>query len=136
MSHFHHHDGPFYAHLIQTNKYNGAGDWHRWLVTAASREDMKIFFRGLQKYSKTSGAHITDVHPVNLAWWNFSSPDGNNVLVLLQNIYRESPSWYNNVEELTKSSGKIVVSLLNDGLGNTSREWPILPAQNVSLDDY
>ncbi|KAM3475836.1 hypothetical protein MY8738_007229 [Beauveria namnaoensis] len=134
MSHHHHpHDSPYYAHLIQTNKDNGAGDWHRWIVAAASREDMKRFFRGLQKYSKTSGARITEVHPTNLAWWTFSSPDGYNVRSLAIAIYRDNPSWYNNVQELTDSFGKITVTVLDDAGG---RNWPIFPTQDVSLKDF
>ncbi|KAM3468838.1 hypothetical protein MY5147_007564 [Beauveria neobassiana] len=102
-------------------------------VAAASREDMKRFFRGLQKYSKTSGARITEVHPTNLAWWTFSSPDGYNVRSLAIAIYRDNPSWYNNVQELTDSFGKITVTVLDDAGG---RNWPIFPTQDVSLKDF
>ncbi|KAM3503698.1 hypothetical protein MY11210_008621 [Beauveria gryllotalpidicola] len=127
------HNSPYYAHLIQTDKNNGAGDWHRWLVAAASRQDMKTFFRGLQKYSKTSGATITAVHPINLAWWTFSSPDGYYLRSLVIAIYRLDPAWYGNIQELTDSFGKITVTVLDDAGG---RNWPIFPTQDVSLDDY
>lgn len=133
FDHFRFQNGPFYAYLFQTNKGNGAGDWHRYLVSAATRHDMKIFFRGLQKYSKTSNPKITEVEPVHLAWWNFKSPEGFNVLYLIRQMDRENPSWYNSVDELTQSSGKIMITLLNDSGG---RDWPIIPAQNVSLEDF
>jgi hypothetical protein len=123
---------PFYAHLTQTHKDNGAGDWHRWLVAAATRKDMIIFFRGLQKYAKTRDAKITDVEPVHLAWWTFKAREGYDVRELLCQIYRLNPSWYDNIEELNASRGKITVTILNDAGG---RDWPILPAQDTSLSD-
>ncbi|EGX89456.1 hypothetical protein CCM_07708 [Cordyceps militaris CM01] len=127
------HDSPYYAYLIQTYKGNGAGDWHRWLVAAACREDMKTFFRGLQKYSATSNATITDVKPVNLAWWTFKAPEGYNVRELVKQIYQSYPSWYGDIAELSESLGKIAVTVMDDAGG---RNWPILPTQNVSLYDY
>ncbi|KAA8647922.1 uncharacterized protein ATNIH1004_006624 [Aspergillus tanneri] len=122
---------PFYAHLTQLHKGNGAGDWHRWLVAAATREDMKTFFRGLQKYAQTCNAKITDVEPINLAWWTFQAREGYDVRELVRQIYRLNPSWYNNIEELNSSRGKINVTILSDAGG---RDWPILPPQDVCLD--
>ncbi len=129
----HHHSGPYYSYLIQTNKNNGAGDWHRWLVCAASRQDMKTFFRGLQKYTKTPNAKITEVNPTNLAWWTFDAPEGFNVREIVKAIYRSNPAWYNDVPELTKSVGKITVTVLSDAGG---RDWPIFPPQNTSMSDF
>ncbi|GLA56688.1 hypothetical protein AtubIFM54640_000344 [Aspergillus tubingensis] len=129
-NHNHHYHTPYYSHLIQTNKSNSAGDWHRWLVAAATRDDMITFFKGLTKYSKTSGAKITDVKPIHLAWWTFDSPDGYNIRELVKQIYQLNPSWYGNVEELNDSRGKVTVTLLDDAGG---RNWPVLPCQDVSL---
>ncbi|KID73303.1 hypothetical protein MBR_07179, partial [Metarhizium brunneum ARSEF 3297] len=61
------HSSPYYAHLSQTTKGLRPGDWGRFLVIAATREDMKRFFRGLQKYTKIGNTAITEVTPVNLA---------------------------------------------------------------------
>ncbi|KHN97545.1 uncharacterized protein MAM_04560 [Metarhizium album ARSEF 1941] len=129
---YRHYSRPYYAYLIQTDKGNGAGDWHRWLVAAASRDDMKTFFRGLQKYTKIRDSKITEVLPVSLAWWTFKSPDGFSVRELLKRIYRLDPAWYGNIDELNKSLGKITVTLLPDAGG---RDWPMLPAQDVSTQD-
>lgn len=62
------HSSPYFAHLSQTTKGLRPGDWGRFLVIAATREDMKRFFRGLQKYTKIGNTTITEVTPVNLAW--------------------------------------------------------------------
>ncbi|PYI14491.1 hypothetical protein BO86DRAFT_442409 [Aspergillus japonicus CBS 114.51] len=121
---------PYYSHLIQLNKDNGAGDWHRWLVVAASRSDMITFFKGLQKYTKQKDAKITEVKPVNLAWWNFDAREGFNVRELVCQIYRLNPSWYGNIKELNDSRGKICVTVQDDAGG---RRWPILPPQDTSI---
>ncbi|PYH80479.1 hypothetical protein BO82DRAFT_355449 [Aspergillus uvarum CBS 121591] len=122
---------PYYSHLIQLHKDNGAGDWHRWLVVAATRSDMITFFKGLQKYAKRSDANITEVEPVNLAWWTFSAREGYNVRELICQIYRLNPTWYGNIHELNDSRGKICVTLQDDAGG---RRWPVLPPQDTSID--
>ncbi|KID81093.1 hypothetical protein MGU_11521 [Metarhizium guizhouense ARSEF 977] len=135
MSHANY-SGPYYAHLIQTDKRYNPGEWGRWFVTAASREDMKTFFRGLQKYTQTSNPLITEVKPVNLAWWTFKSQANLGILELVKRIYQSEKSTYNNVEELGESCGKITILILPDGGGFGGRDWPILSAQDVSLHDF
>ncbi|GKZ30931.1 hypothetical protein AbraIFM66950_010705 [Aspergillus brasiliensis] len=124
---------PYYAHLTQLNKGNGAGDWHRWLVAAATRNDMITFFKGLQKYANTQDAKIREVQPIHLAWWTFDAPEGYDVRELLKQIYRLNPSWYKNIDELSASRGKINVTILDDAGG---RSWPILPPQDTSLAEF
>ncbi|KAK9437148.1 hypothetical protein VB005_08131 [Metarhizium brunneum] len=134
MSHAnYHHSSPYYAHLIQTDNRSNPGDWGRWFVAAATREDMKTFFRGLQKYSKTSNATITEVEPVHLAWWTFKSANSWAPLELVKQIYQLNTSSYGNIKELSESHGKVTITVLSDGGG---RDWPILPNQDVSLEDF
>ncbi|EXU95870.1 hypothetical protein X797_011051 [Metarhizium robertsii] len=127
------HSSPYYAHLSQTTKGLRPGDWGRFLVIAATREDMKRFFRGLQKYTKIGNTTITEVTPVSLAWWNFKSAGQLDLLELIQKIYQMDTSYYGNIEELNESYGKIQVTRLADGIG--TKDWPILPLQDVSLGD-
>ncbi|KAH0594574.1 hypothetical protein MHUMG1_07407 [Metarhizium humberi] len=106
------HSSPYYAHLSQTTKGPRPGDWGRFLVIAATREDMKRFFRGLQKYTKIGNTTISE---------------------LIQKIYQMDTSYYGNIEELNETYGKIQVTRLADGIG--TKDWPILPLQDVSLRD-
>ncbi|KID93336.1 hypothetical protein MAJ_10709, partial [Metarhizium majus ARSEF 297] len=128
------HSSPYYAHLSQTTNGLGPGDWGRFLVIAATRDDMKRFFRGLQKYTKISNTTITEVTPVHLAWWNFKSVQHFDLLELIQKIYQMDTSYYGNIEELNESYGKIQVTGLTDGV--KAKDWPILPLQDVSLCDF
>ncbi|KAE8164105.1 hypothetical protein BDV40DRAFT_298820 [Aspergillus tamarii] len=132
------HDAPYYAHWTFQRSSDGVtGKWFRFLVTAASREAAKTFFRGVEKYAKTKDANIVSVKAMNLAWWTYDISGGNgwNLLYLVQNIDQMKASEYGDIDELRDSRGKILVSILNDADGG-SRSWPILPAQNVSLNDY
>ncbi|KAE8416027.1 hypothetical protein BDV36DRAFT_214271 [Aspergillus pseudocaelatus] len=132
------HDAPFYAHWTFQRSSDGVtGKWFRFLVTAASREDAKTFFRGVEKYAKTKDANIVSVKAINLAWWTYdiSGGSGWNPMYLVQNIDQMKASQYGDIDELRDSRGKILISILNDADGG-SRSWPILPAQNVSLSDY
>ncbi|EFY91132.1 hypothetical protein MAC_02803 [Metarhizium acridum CQMa 102] len=119
------------SRAIQTNKGLNPGEWGRWFVAAATRDDMKTFLRGLQKYTKISNTRITEVKPVNLAWWTFQSIGLYDLLELVKQIYHLNTSYYGNIEELNESYGKIHVTVLSDAGG---RDWPILPLQDVSLD--
>ncbi|KAF7627742.1 hypothetical protein AFCA_001919 [Aspergillus flavus] len=132
------HDAPFYAHWTYQRSPDGAtGKWFRFLVTAASREDAKTFFRGVEKYAKLKDANIVSVKAINLAWWTYdiSGGDGWNIMRLVQNIDQMNASAYGDIDELHNSRGKILISILNDADGG-SRSWPILPTQDVSLSDY
>ncbi|KAB8205466.1 hypothetical protein BDV34DRAFT_213054 [Aspergillus parasiticus] len=126
--------------LGDVKKYHGdgvTGKWFRFLVAAASREDAKTFFRGVEKYAKLKDANIVSVKAINLAWWTYdiSGGDGWNIMRLVQNIDQMNASAYGDIDELHKSRGKILISILNDADGG-SRSWPILPTQDVSLSDY
>ncbi|KID82742.1 hypothetical protein MGU_09974 [Metarhizium guizhouense ARSEF 977] len=115
-------------------KSHRPGDWGRYLVIAATRDDMKRFFRGLQKQTKISNTTITEVTPVHLAWWNFKSVQYFDLLELIKKIYQMDTSYYGNIEELNESYGKIQVTGLTHGV--EAKDWPILSLQDVSLRDF
>lgn len=102
-------------------------------MIAATREDIKKFFRGLQKYTKTGNTIITEVTPINLAGWDFKSAGQLDLLELIQKIYQMDTSYYGNIEELNESYGKIQVTRLADAIG--TKHWPILPLHVVFLRD-
>ncbi|KAF5131227.1 hypothetical protein E5D57_007579 [Metarhizium anisopliae] len=108
------HSSLYYAHISQTAKGLGPGDLGQFLVIAATRDDMKRFFRGLQKYTKISNTTITEVTPVQLAWWNFKSVQHFDLLEIIKNIYQMDTSYYGNMEELNESDGMIQVTGLTD----------------------
>ncbi|GAB1194227.1 hypothetical protein APSETT444_003470 [Aspergillus pseudonomiae] len=132
------HYAPFYAHWTYQRSSDGVtGKWFRFLVTAASREDAKTFFRGVERYSKTKDANIVSVKAVNLAWWTYdiSGGSGWNIMSLVQNIDQMNASAYGDIDELRDSRGKILVSILNDAEGVALILGLVVEAPAVELSD-
>ncbi|RAL09834.1 uncharacterized protein BO97DRAFT_350969, partial [Aspergillus homomorphus CBS 101889] len=126
---------PYYVHI--SNRYTGnfPGEWHRWLLTAATREDAKRFFWGLDKYARTKDARIRSVTAVTMEWWNYDADDGYSLKVLYEWIQQQKTSEYKDIRELTDTRDTTLLSILPD-IEFGDRFWLCLPpGQNISIAD-
>ncbi|PYI36488.1 hypothetical protein BP00DRAFT_421424 [Aspergillus indologenus CBS 114.80] len=126
---------PFYVHISNRHNGNYPGEWHRWLLTAATRDDAKRFYWGLHKYTKTDNASIKSVTAETMEWWNYDASDGFSLQNLYKWIQQKQTDQYKDIQELTDTRERTLLTILPDtNFGD--RFWLILPGfQDTSIED-